>query len=161
MLRASTAGTKQHGLGPRVPDWRRLRRRGDAAPRTVPSREAWCWARIEATKRQLATLDPALPVVFVNHYPLVREPTRVQRYPQFAQWCATKRTEDWHVRFNAAAVVYGHVHIPRVTWYAGAGSSSSRSVIRGCDSRNGPPGVSGQILPVPEAERVTARSALA
>ena len=84
-----------------------------------PSREAWCWARIEATERRLAALDPALPVIFVNHYPLVREPTRVLRYPQFAQWCGTIRTDDWHTRFNTAAVVYGHLHIPRTTWHDG------------------------------------------
>src|ERR1019366_4252765 len=83
-------------------------------PDPYPSREAWCWARVEATERRLAALDPALPVVLMNHYPLVREPTRVLRYPQFAQWCGTTRTRDWHTRFNAASVVYGHLHIPRV-----------------------------------------------
>jgi len=88
-------------------------------PDPYPSREAWCWARIEATERRLMELDPGRPVVFVNHYPLIREPTRVLRYPQFAQWCGTTRTADWHVRFNAAAVVYGHLHIPRVTWHDG------------------------------------------
>ena len=88
-------------------------------PDPYPSREAWCWARIEATERRLAALDPALPVIFVNHYPLVREPTRVLRYPQFAQWCGTIRTGDWHTRFNTAAVVYGHLHIPRTTWHDG------------------------------------------
>lgn len=81
--------------------------------------EEWCWARIEATQRRLAARDPALPVVFLTHYPLVREPTRVLRYPLFAQWCGTTLTSDWHLRFNAAAVVYGHLHIPRVTWYDG------------------------------------------
>ncbi len=88
-------------------------------PDPHPSREAWCWARIDETQRRLAARDPALPVIFVNHYPLVREPTRILRYPQFAQWCGTTRTADWHVRFNAAAVVYGHLHIPRTTWYDG------------------------------------------
>jgi 3',5'-cyclic AMP phosphodiesterase CpdA len=88
-------------------------------PHPYPSREAWCWARIEATERRLAALDPALPVIFVNHYPLIREPTRVLRYPQFAQWCGTIRTGDWHTRFNTAAVVYGHLHIPRTTWHDG------------------------------------------
>ena len=88
-------------------------------PDPYPSREAWCWARIEATERRLMELDPGRPVVFVSHYPLIREPTRVLRYPQFAQWCGTTRTSDWHVRFNAAAVVYGHLHIPRVTWHDG------------------------------------------
>ena len=84
-----------------------------------PSRAAWCGARIELTERLLAARDPALPVVFVNHYPLVREPTRVLRYPEFAQWCGTERTADWHVRYRAVAVVYGHLHIPRTTWYDG------------------------------------------
>jgi 3',5'-cyclic AMP phosphodiesterase CpdA len=88
-------------------------------PDPYPSREAWCGARIEETERRLATRDPALPVIFVTHYPLVREPTRVLRYPQFAQWCGTTRTHDWHVRFNAVTVVYGHLHIPRETWHDG------------------------------------------
>ena len=35
-------------------------------------------------------IDPALPTVLVNHFPLVREPTRVLRYPEFAQWCGTE-----------------------------------------------------------------------
>ena len=86
-------------------------------PDPYPSREAWCWARVEATERRLAELDPAIPAVLVNHFPLVRQPTDVLRYPVFAQWCGTTRTADWHVRFNVAAVVYGHLHIPRSTWY--------------------------------------------
>jgi hypothetical protein len=39
----------------------------------------------------------------------------VLRYPEFALWCGTRETADWHVRYRAAAVVYGHLHIPRVT----------------------------------------------
>jgi 3',5'-cyclic AMP phosphodiesterase CpdA len=89
-------------------------------PDPYPSREDWCWARVALTESRLAAeLDPARPAVLVNHYPLVREPTRILRYPQFAQWCGTIRTADWHTRFNAAAVVYGHLHIPRVTWHDG------------------------------------------
>jgi 3',5'-cyclic AMP phosphodiesterase CpdA len=88
-------------------------------PDPYDSREQWCWDRIEATERRLAGRDPELPTVLVNHFPLVREPTRVLRYPIFALWCGTERTADWHVRFQAAAVVYGHLHIPRVTWQDG------------------------------------------
>jgi 3',5'-cyclic AMP phosphodiesterase CpdA len=117
-------------------------------PDPYPSREAWCWARIEATERRLAARDPALPVVFVNHYPLVRAPTRILRYPQFAQWCGTTRTHDWHVRFNAAAVVYGHLHIPRVTWHDGVRFEEvSIGYPREWQRRPGPPGVPRQILP--------------
>jgi 3',5'-cyclic AMP phosphodiesterase CpdA len=88
-------------------------------PDPYPSREAWCEARISYTLRRLSERDMKLPTVLVNHYPLVREPTLVLRYPEFAQWCGTERTWDWHRRFDAAAVVYGHLHIPRITEYDG------------------------------------------
>ena len=88
-------------------------------PDPYPSREAWCQVRIALTEKRLADRDPELPVIFVNHYPLVREPTRILHYQQFAQWCGTTRTKDWHLRYNATAVVYGHLHIPRATWYDG------------------------------------------
>ena len=68
---------------------------------------------------RLAALDPELPLVLVNHWPLSREPTRVLRHPEFAQWCGTELTADWHTRFRTAAVVYGHLHIPRTTWQDG------------------------------------------
>ncbi|HEY0639447.1 MAG TPA: metallophosphoesterase [Pseudonocardiaceae bacterium] len=88
-------------------------------PDPYPTREAWCEARVELTERRLAECDPDVPLVLVNHYPLVREPTRVLRYPEFAQWCGTERTADWHVRFNVAVMVYGHLHIPRTTYHDG------------------------------------------
>jgi 3',5'-cyclic AMP phosphodiesterase CpdA len=120
-------------------------------PDPYPSRDAWCRARVAATTSRLAERDPALPVVFVNHYPLVREPTRVLRYPQFAQWCGTTLTADWHVRYNAAAVVYGHLHIPRVTWHDGVRFEEvSIGYPREWQRRTTRPGVPRQILPVPE-----------
>jgi 3',5'-cyclic AMP phosphodiesterase CpdA len=88
-------------------------------PDPYPGRDAWCAARVALTEQRLAGCDPALPTVLVNHFPLVREPTRVLRHPEFAQWCGTEATADWHLRFRAAAVVYGHLHIPRTTWYDG------------------------------------------
>ena len=110
--------------------------------------EEWCSARIQATQKKLADRDPALPVVFVTHYPLVREPTRVLRYPVFAQWCGTTRTEDWHLRYNAAAVVYGHLHIPRVTWYDGVRFEEvSLGYPREWGRRPTPPSLPRQILP--------------
>jgi hypothetical protein len=57
--------------------------------------------------------------VLINHWPLTREPTQVLRYPQFAQWCGTELTHDWHRRFGASVVVYGHLHIPRTIWADG------------------------------------------
>lgn len=88
-------------------------------PDPYPSREAWCHTRVEEAEARLATCDPDIPTVLVNHFPLIEEPTRVLRHPEFAQWCGTRLTADWHVRFRAAAVVYGHLHIPRTTWHDG------------------------------------------
>jgi 3',5'-cyclic AMP phosphodiesterase CpdA len=88
-------------------------------PDPYPSREAWCQARVAQTERRLSARDQEIPLILLNHYPLVREPTRVLRYPEFAQWCGTEATADWHVRFGATTVVYGHLHIPRTTWYDG------------------------------------------
>lgn len=82
-------------------------------PDPYPSREAWCRARVAETERRLVACDPDVPLVLANHWPLIREPTRVLRYPEFAQWCGTELTAEWHRRFNTAAVVYGHLHIPR------------------------------------------------
>jgi 3',5'-cyclic AMP phosphodiesterase CpdA len=125
-------------------------------PDPYESREAWCWARIEATEPRLARLDPG-PVVLVNHWPLVREPTRILHYPQFAQWCGTDRTADWHTKFNAAAVVYGHLHIPRTTWYDGVRFEEvsvgyPREWRRRTQRPSIPaqPGIPRQILPVPD-----------
>ena len=89
-------------------------------PDPYPSREQWCRDRVALTAGRLAAeADPEAPYVLVNHWPLVREPTRVLRYPEFAQWCGTELTADWHVRFPTAAMIYGHLHIPRSTVYDG------------------------------------------
>ncbi|MGQ4487827.1 metallophosphoesterase [Streptomyces sp. 372A] len=88
-------------------------------PDPYPSREAWCRARVRDTEARLAALPGDLPTVMVNHFPLVREPTRILWHPEFALWCGTEATADWPVRFRAAAVVYGHLHIPRLTRYDG------------------------------------------
>lgn len=88
-------------------------------PDPYPSRDAWCRARVAATERRLAEQDPALPTVLVSHWPLVREPTRILRYPQFAQWCGTEASGDWHTRFHARVCVYGHLHIPRTLYQDG------------------------------------------
>jgi 3',5'-cyclic AMP phosphodiesterase CpdA len=114
-----------------------------------PSREAWCAARIAGTERRLAALPEGTRTILVNHFPLVREPTRVLRYPAFAQWCGTVRTADWPRRFNAAAVVYGHLHIPRTTWHEGIRHVEvSLGYPREWRRRTKPPVLPRQILPV-------------
>jgi 3',5'-cyclic AMP phosphodiesterase CpdA len=119
-------------------------------PDPYRDRDSWCRVRLAESERRLADRDPDLPVVLVNHFPLVREPTRVLRYPEFAQWCGTMHTADWHTRFSAAAVVYGHLHIPRTTWYDGVRFEEvSLGYPREWRQRGIPPGRLRQILPAP------------
>lgn len=83
------------------------------------TKDAWCRDRLAVTRRRLDDLDPDLPTVLVNHFPMVREPCDVLFYPEFSMWCGTTETADWHVRYRAVCSVYGHLHIPRTTWYDG------------------------------------------
>jgi 3',5'-cyclic AMP phosphodiesterase CpdA len=117
-------------------------------PDPFPSREEWCLTRIRLTERMLAARNPSLPVILVNHFPLIREPTRLLRHPEFVQWCGTERTADWHIRFNAATVVYGHLHIPLTTWHDGVRFEEvSLGYPREWRAREGGPGGLRQILP--------------
>src|SRR5262249_16584442 len=114
-----------------------------------PTREAWCAARLAHTEPRLAALPEGIQTILVNHFPLVRDPTRLLRYPAFAQWCGTVRTADWPRRFNAATVVYGHLHIPQTTWHDGIRHVEvSLGYPREWRRRARPPGIPRQILPV-------------
>ncbi|MER6915149.1 metallophosphoesterase [Streptomyces sp. NPDC000594] len=120
-------------------------------PDPYPSRDAWCRARVAETLRRLEAHDPSVPLVLVNHYPLVRHPTDVLRYPLFAQWCGTELTEDWHRRFPTTAMVYGHLHIPRADLYDGVRFDEvSIGYPREWRQRGHPFGLLRQILPHPE-----------
>jgi 3',5'-cyclic AMP phosphodiesterase CpdA len=81
-------------------------------PDPYPSREAWCAARCDATEARLAAIDPAFQTVLINHFPLRYDLAQLPLIPRFTLWCGTRRTEDWHTRFRARAVVSGHLHIP-------------------------------------------------
>jgi len=120
-------------------------------PDPYPSRDEWCAARVDESRRRLDACDPALPTVLVNHYPLVRDPTRVLRHPEFAQWCGTEATADWHVRFRTRVMVYGHLHIPRTSWHDGVRFEEvSLGYPREWGARAAAPRVPRQILPDPE-----------
>ena len=82
-------------------------------PDPYHSRADWCADRVAVTERRLARHNDGVPLILVNHWPLIQEPTRTLRHQEFALWCGTTRTADWHTRFDVAAVVYGHLHIPR------------------------------------------------
>jgi 3',5'-cyclic AMP phosphodiesterase CpdA len=59
------------------------------------------------------------PTVRANHFPMVRQPCDALFYPEFSMDTATTETADWHTRYNATCSVYGHLHIPRTTFYDG------------------------------------------
>ena len=88
-------------------------------PDPFPGRADWCAARCAGTEARLAASPPALPKVLINHYPLEEELAVLPRVPRFTPWCGTRRTRGWHVRFNARAVVYGHLHIRGTKWIDG------------------------------------------
>jgi 3',5'-cyclic AMP phosphodiesterase CpdA len=88
-------------------------------PDPYPSREAWCHERVRTTEARIQACDSDVPSILVNHFPLRDDPTKMLTHPEFAQWCGTERTADWHRRFGAAVVVYGHLHIPLTTWRDG------------------------------------------
>lgn len=116
-------------------------------PDPHPSREAWCADRVGKTAARLDACDPDLPTVLINHWPLVREPTRILRYPDFALWCGTELTADWHRRYRTTVAVYGHLHIPRVTEYDGVRFEEvSLGYPREWQARNRPPVVPRLIL---------------
>ncbi|HEX3693554.1 MAG TPA: metallophosphoesterase [Solirubrobacteraceae bacterium] len=88
-------------------------------PDPYHDRAEWCHARVRHTEERLRQCPADVPLALVNHFPLTEHPTAVLRHPEFAMWCGTRLTDDWHRRFDVAVVVYGHLHIPRTTWRDG------------------------------------------
>ncbi|GLK77950.1 metallophosphoesterase [Methylopila jiangsuensis] len=89
-------------------------------PAPYADRAAWCRARCAETERRLeAACADGLPTVLVNHWPLRARDVRLPRIPRFSPWCGTTRTQRWPSRYNACAVVYGHIHMRGVKRDAG------------------------------------------
>lgn len=88
-------------------------------PAPFPSREAWCWDRVASTAARLDALPATLPTVLANHFPLTAETIFAPRLPRLSPWCGTPLTSDWHVRYRARVVVYGHLHLRRTIWRQG------------------------------------------
>lgn len=114
------------------------------------TRDAWCHARVQYTERRLNALEGA-PVVLINHFPLLRQPTEMLWYPEFALWCGTELTADWHTRYNTVCSIYGHLHIPRTTYYDGVRHEEvSLGYPREWQRRGLPDPLLRQILPTPD-----------
>lgn len=118
-----------------------------------PDKPSWCEARVRETEPRLAEAAERGPLVLINHFPLRRDLAVLPRIPRFSIWCGTRRTEDWHVRFRAEAVIYGHLHI-RATHYRDGVRFEEVSLgyPQNYDPRRGIEPYLRQILPHPESK---------
>jgi predicted phosphodiesterase len=88
-------------------------------PDPYSSRIEWCNALLEKTEKKLSAAvasHPEIPLIIVGHWPLREDLVRLFKVPRFSLWCGSKKTEDWHNKFNAKVVVSGHLHIRRTDW---------------------------------------------
>jgi 3',5'-cyclic AMP phosphodiesterase CpdA len=76
-----------------------------------PDKPAWCAARCAYSEARLAAIPRSHRTVLIDHFPLRQELAVLPAIPRFTIWCGTRRTQDWHTRFRAKVVVYGHLHI--------------------------------------------------
>ncbi|KAF2247530.1 metallophosphoesteras-like protein [Trematosphaeria pertusa] len=88
-------------------------------PDPYSSRIEWCNALLKRTEDKLSTAvtaNPGLKLIIVGHWPLREDLVKLMLVPRFCLWCGTKKTEDWHKKYNAKVVVSGHLHIRRTDW---------------------------------------------
>ncbi|WJZ02953.1 metallophosphoesterase family protein [Corynebacterium freiburgense] len=71
---------------------------------------AWCWDRLAYSVKRLSKVSG--PTVLINHWPLVVEPVDKMAVRELAPWCGTRHTRSWASRYEAKAVVFGHLHMP-------------------------------------------------
>ena len=88
-------------------------------PDPFPDRASWCASRCRDAAARLGSCPADVPKVLVNHFPLEEEHAVLPRLPRFTPWCGTRLTRGWHRRFNACAVVYGHLHVRGTRWLDG------------------------------------------
>jgi hypothetical protein len=77
------------------------------------SRDAWCHQRVALTAARLERCDAAVPLVLVNHFPLIEAPTWKLRHPEFAQWCGPRSLPTgmtWHDGVRCEEVSLGYPH---------------------------------------------------
>lgn len=88
-------------------------------PQPFPTRDAWSSALVARTEAKLDALPEGSRTVLVSHFPLRRDHAYLPFVPRFSIWCGTRRTELWHRRYRAVAVVSGHLHVRATRWLDG------------------------------------------
>jgi 3',5'-cyclic AMP phosphodiesterase CpdA len=82
------------------------------------SRADWCRSRLAISERRLQALE-GRSTMLVSHFPFRRDLVDIPHMPRFELWCGTDRTHDWHLRYHAAVVVSGHLHVRSTCWRDG------------------------------------------
>lgn len=88
-------------------------------PDPYSSRIEWCNVLLGKTEQKLSAAvaaHPGVKLVIAGHWPLRQDLVKLPRVPRFSLWCGTKKTEDWHNKYNAKVVLSGHLHIRRTDW---------------------------------------------
>lgn len=126
----------------------------DAIPHR--SREEWCTQRVQLAEAKLeAAAAQGHRLVLINHWPLREDLLTARKIGGFSAWCGTTQTEDWHTRFNAEAVVYGHLHLSGTQIRDGVRFEEvSLGYPSEWDSAVGVDAYMRQILPAPEVQQV-------
>ncbi len=121
-------------------------------PTPHPSRQAWCAARLRATEPRLEqAAATGARLILINHWPLRQDTVTLPRIPRFSIWCGTRATEDWHRRYHAAVVVYGHLHVKATHFRDGVRFEEvSLGYPRDWRQQRGVDFYLRQILPLPE-----------
>lgn len=78
---------------------------------------AWCWDRLAYSIKRLSRISG--PTILINHWPLEAKPLDALAISEISLWCGTRHTAHWAQRYNAQAVIYGHLHIPGATMVEG------------------------------------------
>lgn len=88
-------------------------------PDPYASRIEWCHALIKKTETKLAeavAAHPGVRLIIVGHWQLREDLVMLPRVPRFSLWCGSKKTKDWHNKYDAQIVISGHLHIRRTDW---------------------------------------------
>ncbi|KAF2731952.1 metallophosphoesteras-like protein [Polyplosphaeria fusca] len=91
-------------------------------PDPYSTRIEWCEALLTRTEHKLSAAvaaNPDVKLVIAGHWPLREDLVKLRLVPRFSLWCGTKKTADWHNKYNAKVVVSGHLHVPRTDWIDG------------------------------------------
>ncbi len=99
-------------------------------PDPYPSIDAWCAARLALSERRLNELPAGSPTVLVNHFPLVREPTRVLGIRSSRSGAARRRRRPGPPDFRHSRSSTGICTYPGPRGTMASGMRRSRSATR-------------------------------